>query len=367
MRILFVIDDLGSGGAQRQLVELALGFTALGHQISFLTYHPESFFFANLKNAKIPVTCIINENYLNRFIKMRRFIRKGNFNAVISFLQASNFICELAGFPFRKWKLVVGERSANPNILKSAKLMIYRFFHFGADYIVSNSEANMKIVKSINPFLSTSKCKIIYNIIDSGKWHPSNEYIPRRNGKLKLAIAARHQSLKNLNGLVEAVALLSQDEKSKIGIEWYGDRIDEPNPESSFIEAKNLIKRYRLEDIFSFFPATKSISQKIQQADIVGLFSFYEGFPNTICEGMACSKPVICSAVSDIPLMLSYNEKLIFDPTQIESIRNTLSYVIALTNEQLITIGQTNLKLAKENFNKETILNKYLDLIRSKN
>lgn len=364
MRILCVIDELGSGGAQRQLVELALGFRAAGHEIAFLTYHPNSFYYTYLEEAKIPVTLITSDNYIIRLLKMRRFIRKGNFNAVISFLQASNFICELSGFPFRKWKLVVGERSANPNIFKSCRLKLYRWFHLFANYIVANSEANMKIVKSINPFLPASKCRIIYNIVDFSHWTPSSEYIPRRNGKLKIVVAASHRRLKNLIGLVEATALLSESERSLIEIEWFGDRIEEPFVDNSFMDAKELINRYTLGKIFSFYPATKDLNLKIQQADVVGLFSFYEGFPNTICEGMACAKTIICSAVSDIPLILSENKNLIFKPDSIESIANTLSYVIALSNKQLIAIGQTNLELAKTNFNQEVIINKYLDLIK---
>ena len=33
MRILCVIDSLGSGGAQRQMVNLAVGFKSKGHQV----------------------------------------------------------------------------------------------------------------------------------------------------------------------------------------------------------------------------------------------------------------------------------------------------------------------------------------------
>lgn len=364
MRILCVIDDLGSGGAQRQLVELALGFRAAGHEVAFLTYHPESFYYNYLQNAEIPITLIKSDNYTKRFFKMRRFIREGGFNAVISFLEASNFICEVAGFPYRRWKLIVGERSANPNVLKSFGLKIYRWFHLCADYVVANSHANMQIVKYINPLLSASKCKIIYNIVDFNQWNLALDYVPRRNGKLKLVVAASHRKLKNLNGLLQATALLSQYEKSLLEIEWYGDRIDEPFFDNSFIEAKQLIKLYQLEGIISFYPATKNLNLKIQQADVVGLFSFYEGFPNAVCEGMACAKPVICSAVSDIPSLFSYDKNLVFYPNVIESIRNTLSYMIDLSNQQLISIGQINLKLAKENFNKDVIIKKYLDLIR---
>lgn len=39
MKILCVIDCLGSGGAQRQLVNLATAFKEKGHEVSFLVYH----------------------------------------------------------------------------------------------------------------------------------------------------------------------------------------------------------------------------------------------------------------------------------------------------------------------------------------
>ena len=362
MRILCVIDSLGCGGAQRQIVELATGFRDSDHEVVFLTYHPESFYYTHLKNAGISITCIISDSYIKRFLKMRRFIREGRYNTVISFLEASSFICEMAGFPYRNWNLIVGERSANPNIKKSFKLIIYRWFHLCADYVVANSYANMQIVKSVNPFLTSSKCRIIYNIVDFNHWNPAIDYAPRRNGKLKLIIAASHQKLKNLSGLVEAIALLSQYERSLLEIEWYGDRIYEPFFDNSLIDAKHLIKLYQLEEIISFYPATKDLNLKIQQADVVGLFSFYEGFPNAVCEGMACAKPIICSAVSDISLILSYDKNLVFCPENIESIKNTLSYILGLTDQQLILIGQINEKIAKDRFNKDVIINKYLDL-----
>ena len=43
MKILCLIDDLGSGGAQRQLVNLSKGFVSRGHEVSFLVYHPADF------------------------------------------------------------------------------------------------------------------------------------------------------------------------------------------------------------------------------------------------------------------------------------------------------------------------------------
>jgi glycosyltransferase involved in cell wall biosynthesis len=359
MNILCVIDDLGSGGAQRQLVELASGFSHLGHSVVFLTYHPASFYYSYLNELGIPIKYIKSSNYVNRIIKMRQFIRRGKFNAVISFLEGPNFICEVASLPKKKWRLIVGERSSKPGIKRSVKLILYRWFHFLADYIVANSHANIDLVRSVNPLLNSKKCKVIYNLVDFSTWSPSEAYVPRENGKLKLIVAASHQKLKNLIGLIDAVILLEPYEKAALQIDWYGDRIDE-----SFTQAQKIIKENHLVNIFSFYPAVKDLNVKIQNSDVLGLFSFYEGFPNVVCEGMACAKPIICSEVSDLPAFFDYDKNLLFNPFKSDSIYKTLKYIISLSDQQLISIGKINRTMAYEYFYKEDIIDQYLKLLR---
>ncbi|PKP40931.1 MAG: hypothetical protein CVT96_07360, partial [Bacteroidetes bacterium HGW-Bacteroidetes-13] len=96
MKILCVIDSLGSGGAQRQLVNLAIGFKEKEHEVSFLVYHNLNFFQKQLDEAQIKIHYIVEPNYLKRLLKFRKFLRRGNQDAVLSFLEASNFMCEIA-------------------------------------------------------------------------------------------------------------------------------------------------------------------------------------------------------------------------------------------------------------------------------
>jgi len=357
MKILCVIDSLGSGGAQRQLVELAIGFKERGHDVSFLVYHEENFFKSLLDDSGIPLNAIIEPNYFNRLLKMRRLIRSGNYNAVLSFLEASNFICEIAGLPYRKWKLVVGERSANPDILKFFKLRFYRWFHIFSDFIVANSSANINLVRKINPMLQNSKFKVIYNMIDTKIWVPKSNFVYRKNGQFILLVVSSHQHIKNLNGLVEAINKLSNKEQEQLKIEWYGDIRD-----NSLNEALTKINKYNLIKSFQFYPATNNILVKIQESDAIGLFSFHEGLPNAVCEAMACGKPVICSSVSDNPLHIC-NEDLLFDPYNSDSITKTISFLLKLSNTELTKIGKRNRLYAINTFSKEKISNSYLELL----
>jgi len=365
LKILCVIDSLCSGGAQRQLVELAIGFKGKEHDVSFLTYHYIPFFIPILEKNKIFITCIQEPNYLRRLFKIRNFIRKGKFDAVVSFLEAPNFICEVAGLPYRNWKLVVGERSADPEILKTIKLKMYRWFHVFADYLVANSYANLQLVRSINPLLPDKKCKVIYNTIDLNRWKPIPDFIFRRSSKLKLVVPARQTYRKNLIGLIDALSLLSEPERNKIKVDWYGDRVKESYVDGSISEVKRRIKIHGLDDIISIHPATHDIERIIQESDAVGLFSFYEGFPNVVCEGMACGKPVICSAVSDIPKILSYDKNLLCDPSEPDSIKQAIIYLINLSDIQLAQVGMRNSGIARELFDKEAIITRYLQLLNA--
>jgi hypothetical protein len=68
MKILCIIDCLGPGGAQRQLVELGLGFKEKAHEVSFLTYFNAPFFNQVLEEAGISLYCIEEPGYFKRFL-----------------------------------------------------------------------------------------------------------------------------------------------------------------------------------------------------------------------------------------------------------------------------------------------------------
>ncbi|NKI25226.1 glycosyltransferase [Arenibacter sp. 6A1] len=355
-KVLCVIDSLGSGGAQKQLVELAKGFKEKGYSVSFLTYYNDNFYKKELDKHNISIRTIIEPNYVNRLFKMRAAIRQEKPDSVLSFLSAASFIATVSGFPSRKWKLVVGERSANPNILKSFKLRFYRWLHLFADYVAANSQANIDIVKKVNPLLPDKKCKVIYNAVKI-----QNKYnLTTINDKYRLVIGASHRRLKNLDGLIEAVNLLPLVNKKNLIIDWYGEK----NLDDSYSLGVDKIKSYKLSQLFNFHEPTTDLMNEIKHSSAIGLFSIYEGFPNFICEGMALGKPIICSPVSDLPVLLKDNiNAFFFDPNDPQSIAESIVKLMDMDEGDIIKMCDNNQAIVEEYFDRDRIVNDYLTLL----
>src|SRR5690554_995427 len=358
MKILCVIDSLGSGGAQRQLVNLAIAFKNRGHAVEFLVYHRQPFFYRVVEDSQIPIHEVIERSYFKRLVRMRTVIRSGDFDTVLSFLEAASFISTVSGFPYRRWRLVVGERSSNPAILTSFKLRFYRFFHLFVDVVVANSRENLRLVKKANPFISKKKLKVIYNLIDLDAWRLYPEkYKYSSGGKFNLVVVASHQYLKNLIGLVEAVNLLDRDEQARLIVNWYGGL----RSDNSKSEAEKKINQYQIVSVFSFDDPTRDIVEEVSRADALGLFSFYEGFPNVVCEAMANAKPVIASDVSDISIFIG--EKFVFDPKDIYQMRDAIRLLLSMSPSELVEIGKVNESVAVSSFRSEEIVKSYLSLM----
>ncbi|MCO5268229.1 MAG: glycosyltransferase [Brumimicrobium sp.] len=360
MKLLLFIDSLGSGGAQRQLVELGKGFKEKGHEVIFLVYHDEPFFKPDLDAVNIPIKIVSEPNYLKRIFKIRKVIRKEKPDAVLSFLEPANFMATLAGLPFRKWKLVVGERSANPMIYKSPKKIIFRWFHCFADYVVANSKTNLDMVYKINPFLSKKKGKVIYNSIDFSIWK-LNQGQKVISDKLNLIIIGRYHPLKNFDNLVKAIISLSESYKNRLIINWYGEKVL-PDYFETIVDQ---ITKHGLERIIKLNESTLNIKQKYYECDLVGLFSTFEGFPNVICEAMAIGKPVICTKVSDIPMFIKEDVNgFLCEANDSASIARAIIKAINSTENERNKMGIINHDTAFKNFNKEIVINDYLRLLK---
>lgn len=361
-KILCIINNLGSGGAQRQLVNLAVGFRQKGYDVDFLIYAPSvsHYYYDTIRRNGMNIMEVDEDNYALRVLKMRRVIHRYQPDVILAFLEVAAFIAEMSSILPHKWKLIVGERSADPRKRTSRRLRFFLHCHRFADYIVANSQANIDIIKQVAPELPDAKYRVIYNGLDPDKFVVDNDFTFCRNTKRNILIASSHRYVKNLRNLIEAVHLLSPDDRNAIHIHWYGNQHLDDN---SFEENMQRIANLHLEDIFSFYPPTLDIYDYMRQADAVALFSHFEGFPNALCEGMMLAKPVIATRVSDIPLIIKDPDNgFLCSADYPESIATALEKFIRATPMQLKSMGLSNRNKALTLFDKQSILQQYEQL-----
>lgn len=359
-KILFLAMSLGSGGAERQMVTIARLLKEQGYDITFLCYAKEDFYAHLLEKENIPIVWMIENNYLKRIIKVRNHIRKDNYDAVISFLETPNFLNNFSAIGGKSWKVITGERSAKESNFKSRRGKIFAWFQRYSDTIVCNSNNSKKMWEKYYPQYK-NKLTTIYNTVILPEI--TSKYIPKRDGKINIIVAASYQYLKNPIGLIKALALLNNEEREKIRVDWYGNKNVSIYGTKAYDEAIELINRSNLHNVIFFYEERNDIANKMNEEDIVALFSSVEGLPNTICEGMMLGKPIIMTKVSDYIDLVDDSNGFLCDWDDIKSIKNVLSTIISITNIQTLEMGKQSKLKAKEMFSKEIVLNKWINLI----
>lgn len=359
-KILFLAMSLGSGGAERQMVTIARLLKEQGYDITFLCYAKEDFYAHLLEKEKIPIVWKVENNYLKRIIKVRKHIRKGSYNVVISFLETPNFLNNFSAIGGKSWKVITGERSAQDHTFKSRRGKIFAWFQRYSDAIVCNSNNARKMWEKHYPQYK-DKLTTIHNTVTLPEI--TSEYIPRRDGKTHIIVAASYQFLKNPIGLINALALLSTEEKNKVRVDWYGRKEITKGNFEVYKESDNLIKQLKLNDVISLHDEIKDIANIMNKADAVALFSSVEGLPNTICEGMMLGKPIIMTKVSDYKILVDKSNGFLCDWDNINSITNVIRLIIGLTNEQLTQKGYESQIKSKFLFSKERIIDQWISLI----
>jgi len=359
-RILFLTPNLGSGGAERQMVTVVCLLKEKGYDVYVLCYSNGDFYAHILLDKDIPIIWKIENNYLKRVINIRHYIHKGGFDTVISFLETPNFLNNFSAIGGKKWNVITGERSAKQSTFLSRRGKIFGLFQRYADNIVCNSENAKNMWLKYYPQYQ-NKLTTIYNTVTLG--NIDTTYQIRRDGKLHIIVAASYQYLKNPINVVKAIASMTQEEREKIELSWYGRQDVSGSGTSAYDKAMQIIKENNLQNSVCFNEATKNIANKMNEADVVALFSSVEGLPNTICEAMTIGKPIIMTKVSDYNVLVDERNGFLCDWNDLESIKNTFLSMINLTNEELVEKGIQSQQKANKLFIDEKVVNKWIKII----
>ncbi len=355
MRILCLIEALGSGGAERQISGLAVMLKKEGNDVKVITYFPKDFYRSVLDDAGVEC-CYLAEaqKRIRRFPVLAKAIKKYKPDAIIAYSpSAAEIACVLKKIGYR-FKLIVSERNTTQINSRSEKIKF--FCYQWADWVVPNSNMQAKFISSHYPQL-VSKMRVITNFVDTDYFSPDDT--EKEFGNIcKIICVGRDNPQKNQLRFFEAIKLLV-DRGTCLHVDWYGSF------EASYgLRCKDRIEELNLEKYVTLKGETKNVRDEYRKHDVFCLPSIYEGFPNVLCEAMSCGLPVLCSNVCDNPNIVKDGiNGFLFNPTNVTEIAERIADFVALGGDNKRRMGEENRKKALYLFSSTSFLQKYKEIL----
>lgn len=356
-KIILFTDCLGAGGAQRQLVGLAIMLKEKDYNVTVATYHNIDFYKKQLDDAGVRNLVIPNgSNKKTRIWAVRTFLKKERPDWVVSYQETPSLLACIAKVTGGKFRLIVSERNTTQvvGMNERVRFFLYRW----ADAIVPNSYAQENYLTSHYPWMQ-KKLKTITNFVDLDYF----SFIERKKRKVpEIVIAATIWSSKNTLGFIEAVKKLV-DRNSRFHVSWYGkSNIDM----DYYNESLQKIQEYGIQDYIELKDKTKQIKNVYHNADLFCLPSFYEGTPNVICEAISTGLPVACSDVCDNYIYVKPGcNGVLFDPNNPNDMANKISQLLYISSLEFEKYQKNSRQIALGKLSKDVFVDAYVKIIES--
>lgn len=320
----------------------------------------------------------INENGLLTAIKIpllayrfKSLAKKLKITHSVSFLTRPSLINVLSlKISSQNYKSIINERSFpslqyGNNDFRSVfnRFMIKRLFK-SADLVVSNSKESSKdLILNFN--VPEHKTKVIYNPIDLhfiDSFNPLQGFFSIEN--FNMISIGRLNEGKNHELIIRAVQKLNNP-SIKLYIIGQGSL-------KNYLQ--NLISELEMEGQIYLLGFLNNPYDYLKAADLFIFGSNFEGFPNVLLEAMACGLPILStnckSGPSEIMNLEIEKKDLMFTdygilvPTnEPDLMAEGINYMV--NNNIFLKKCSLNVKKRVRDFDKNTILNRYLDVIQS--
>ena len=360
MRILCLIDSLGSGGAQRQIVGLAALLKSSGRQVKLIYYHDSHFYRYYLDEHQVDYECIqcSKHKFVNLYYVLKA-VKSFRPDVVISYLDGSSLLGCIAKISGTKFTLIVSERSSTKHLPLTWKRRVKFFLYRKANYIVPNSYSEALFIGEHYPCLK-DKIHPITNFVNVDYFCPGNSD-KMVSGKFNVLVVGRILPSKNILNLLKALRKIL-GEGFRFSVTWVGREEDQEYYSQCLAERDRL----GLNDVFHFKKESKNVLEEYRKADVFCLPSWREGYPNVISEAMACGLPVLCGDIGDNANIISEgNNGFLFDPHSVDSMADTFMRFFKIDRNSILKMGKESRRIALEKFSAAKFVEKYLELIES--
>lgn len=297
MRIVFLIHDLGPGGAERVLVHIANGLSRRGHEVSIHTLsarYGTSFYplDSRIQDIRLGFNTLPARKGLSGTLihvvklvkRLRDHFRAHPPEALVAFIDTTNIFALVAsiGLPF---PVIISERS-DPRfaplrwIWKVARQLTYPR---AASLVVQSAEVRDLFL----PWIRRNTLVIPNPVLPP----PGSDITGERQDPVRRILAVgRLGPEKGFDILLQAFTRLAP--------RFPGWELEIRGEGTERMALEALRGQLGLEDKVRLPGTTPEIHSRYAQADVFVLSSRFEGFPNVLCEAMSHGLPAVATSCS---------------------------------------------------------------------
>lgn len=350
-KILFINSSLTGGGSERVMAVLANKFSN-DYDVSMIllrdirpdTYKVSSnvklIRFNKKSNKKIVIA-------LDRFIRLRKTIKKINPDYIISFMYDINIMTLISAIGLHK-RIIVSERADPKNrkaneIIRPIELLTYRM----AYKVVFQTPT----VKDMYPNFIKEKSFVIPN--------PIRADIPKKslNKDMNIIVSAgRLTEQKNYDLLIDAFSIVVKKHPNYV-LKIYGKGALEEH-------LKNKIRINDLSKNILLAGYSENIDEIINNSFMYVSSSNYEGISNSMLEAMAMSVPTVCTdcPVGGARLIIKNNKNgILVKVNDVEELSMAINKLIE--DKKLYNKISTNSQKVLNDYSIDVIYSKWLELL----
>lgn len=294
--IAFFVPTLGGGGAERNMINLAKGFSERNHQVVLVLTRAEGPFLQET-GAEVEVVDLRATRVATSLVPLVRFLNKRRPRALLSTLSHANVLAvwarDLADPPVR---LVLREANTfsqiakNPQNLTDRLLpMLVRSFYPRAERVVAVSEGaakDLRATANLSNVCSIPNPAVTPDIRQRANEPINHPWFATDEPPIVLAVGSLTKQ-KDYPTLISAFQKLRTDRPCRLLILGEG-------PERSRLE--QFRKQLGLgHDDVAFPGFVSNPFPYMAQADVLALSSRWEGWPNVCAQALAVGTPVVAT------------------------------------------------------------------------
>jgi len=365
LRVLYLIDSLGPGGAQRQLVTLVNGLDRRHVSPTVAIYHPLFHFRPALEKRRIPIVQLGLRGAKDPrvLVRLAGLLRRERFDLVHSYLRIPGVFARIAalGLPTR---VIVSERNVDLGH-RRRDLILERPLVNRTPAVIANADAIKRHAETLLPGWR-GRVHVVPNGID---WSPPTSDDLRGaesfrakqldGGRYLLGVVGRIQPQKDPMLLLDALSSLPSETLDTIRVAWIGLGIDREL--TAAFERR--IQSAPLADRVVLLPPTRNVRRVYLGIDALILPSRWEGFPNVLLEAMADARPAIATDVGDVRSMVEPERSgWVVPPGDAAALGRAIEALVGTPRERLADMGRAGAAHVREEFSVSNLVRRTMNV-----